>query len=228
MTVGGLDSQARRHVKLPTKSLVAADNPETAKVVPSINQPLPFIESRDADTHTIMKKPWAEGGPYWHVIRFEDHPLLPSKSPQDVPKIIKNGISDDGPMHPKSPHITAADGIMTVLHKMGKPDWMERLLDVEGTDHFSLIMAQPPYQDIYIKRSGRSVEVCSFFSTLTLFIIHDPVNRWDSGQKNIKSPTLPFASLSRHWASGHPSLSPCSVEEGGVQLQVRLVGLASP
>jgi hypothetical protein len=32
-----------------------------------------------------------KGGPYWHVIRFLDHPLLPSDTPPDVPKIIKHG-----------------------------------------------------------------------------------------------------------------------------------------
>jgi hypothetical protein len=32
-----------------------------------------------------------KGGPYWHVIRFLDHPLLPTNVRRDVPKIIKHG-----------------------------------------------------------------------------------------------------------------------------------------
>jgi hypothetical protein len=47
------------------------------------------------------------------------------------------GIDDDRPMHPKSPHPSAPDGIATLLHKMERQKWLKRFLDVEGTERFS-------------------------------------------------------------------------------------------
>ena len=71
------------------------------------------------------------------------------------------GIDDDGPMHPKSPHISAPDGVVTLLYKMGREDWMRRFLDVEGTHKFELVLRYDgPYEDFYVDRKGRDVEVC--------------------------------------------------------------------
>jgi hypothetical protein len=121
------------------------------------------------------------GGPYWHVIRFLDHPLLPANAGPDFPKIIKHGksprlrcgivtiifyligiiagINDDGPMHPKSPHVSAPDGAVTLMYKMGREKWLERFLDVSGTYSFKLVMKEEPWQDLYIQRDGYTAEV---------------------------------------------------------------------
>jgi len=109
-----------------------------------------------------------KGGPYWHVIRFLDHPLLPANAGPDVPKIIKHGINDDGPMHPKSPHVSAPDGAVTLMYKMGRDEWLQRFLDVNGTQRFKLVMKWEPWQDLYIQRDGRAVEIgfLSSYSTV--------------------------------------------------------------
>jgi hypothetical protein len=70
-------------------------------------------------------------------------------------------------MHPKSPHVSAPDGVATLLYKMGKVDWLERFLDVTGTKNFELTMATDPWGDLYIKREGRSVEVRPFLCYYT-------------------------------------------------------------
>ena len=72
----------------------------------------------------------------------------------DVP-----GISDDGPMHPKSPRVSAPDGVVTLLYKMGREDWLKRFLDVDAIQDFHLEMSDAPYQTLYIRRHGRDVEV---------------------------------------------------------------------
>lgn len=106
-------------------------------------------------------------GPYWHVVRFEDHPLCPANAPRDVPKIIKSGISDDGPKHPKCPQVSAADGAATLLHKMGRDDWLEKLLDWKGCDEFGLSMTHETLLQVYIERHETYVEVStSTFSDL--------------------------------------------------------------
>jgi hypothetical protein len=125
-----------------------------------------------------------KGGPYWHVIRFLDHRLLPANAGPDFPKIIKHGkalqgvlrdtlkvdndmagINDDGPMHPKSPHVSAPDGAVTLMYKMGREKWLERFLDVNGTRSFKLVMKRKkPWQDLYVQRDGYSVEVSFIYS----------------------------------------------------------------
>jgi hypothetical protein len=43
---------------------------------------------------------------------------------------------------------------------MGKEDWMKRFPDVEGTHKFNLVLRNPSFQDLYVYRQGRDVEVC--------------------------------------------------------------------
>jgi hypothetical protein len=62
-------------------------------------------------------------------------------------------------MHPLSPHVSAPDGIATLLYKMGREEWLKRFLDVEGTYKFELVMKKSGWQDLYVKRSGPNVEV---------------------------------------------------------------------
>lgn len=69
------------------------------------------------------------------------------------------GINDDGPMHPRSPRVSAPDGAVTLMYKMGRENWLERFLDVGGTRSFKLVMKEEPWQDLYIQRDGRAVEV---------------------------------------------------------------------
>ncbi|KAF7966530.1 hypothetical protein HWV62_38050 [Athelia sp. TMB] len=105
-------------------------------------------------------------GPFWHVIRFLDHPMLPANAGRDYPKIVKHGIDDDGPMHPKSPHASGPDGAATLLYKMGRENWLQRLLDVKGTETFSLEVGSPDscFQQLYVKRVGSNVEL-GFYSS---------------------------------------------------------------
>ncbi|KZP24764.1 hypothetical protein FIBSPDRAFT_950807 [Athelia psychrophila] len=105
-------------------------------------------------------------GPYWHVIRFLDHPLLPENTPRDVPKIIKHGISDDGPMHPSSPHVSGPDGVATLLYKMGREDWLQRFLDFKGTENFTLLVGNGVgiWKQLYVKRRGSNAEL-GFYSS---------------------------------------------------------------
>ena len=69
------------------------------------------------------------------------------------------GINDDGPMHPKSPHVSAPDGAVTLMYKLGRHKWLERFLDVNGTRSFKLVMKWEPWQDLYIQRYGPAGEV---------------------------------------------------------------------
>ena len=78
------------------------------------------------------------------------------------------GINDDGPMHPKSPHVSAPDGAVTLIYKRGREKWPERFLDVDGTLSFKLVMKNDPWQDLYIQRDGRAVEVSLLDSQPTL------------------------------------------------------------
>jgi hypothetical protein len=64
-------------------------------------------------------------------------------------------------MHPQSPQVSAPDGAVTLMHKMGREKWLERFLDVNGTRSFELVMKKEPYQDLCVKRDGRKVEVNS-------------------------------------------------------------------
>lgn len=64
-------------------------------------------------------------------------------------------------MHPKSPQVSASDGAVTLLYKMGKEDWLQRFLDVEGTEVFQLVM-QGSGQDLHIGRNRTEVEVRFF------------------------------------------------------------------
>ncbi|KAK0501356.1 hypothetical protein EDD18DRAFT_1278824 [Armillaria luteobubalina] len=94
------------------------------------------------------------------VVRFEDTELIPASSPEDYPKIIKSGIEDTG-QHPLSPAITGPSGIATVLYRIGRPELLERLLDVEGTHSFDFSMHfdSEIFLDSYVHRRGRMVEI---------------------------------------------------------------------
>lgn len=85
------------------------------------------------------------------------------------------GINDDGPMHPRSPRVSAPDGAVTLMYKMGRENWLERFLDVGGTRSFKLVMKEEPWQDLYIQRDGRAVEVgplCSTYSGNKYLLCH--------------------------------------------------------
>ena len=99
-----------------------------------------------------------------HQIRFLDTELLPASSPEDYPKIIKSGIDEEG-QHPKSPKITGPCGIATLLHRIGRPQLLDRLLDVEGTAEYDLRVrtGEKYIQDVYVQRRGKHVEVTSFY-----------------------------------------------------------------
>ncbi|KAK7038769.1 hypothetical protein VNI00_010654 [Paramarasmius palmivorus] len=95
------------------------------------------------------------------VVRFLDYPSLPTSAPEDYPKIIKSGISPDG-QHPKSPPIRGPDGIVTLLHRLGQPEAIDRLLDFEKTHEFKLRVHTDEkdwYKDVYVKRIGCNVEI---------------------------------------------------------------------
>ena len=62
-------------------------------------------------------------------------------------------------MHPKSPHVSAPDGAVTLMYMMGQEKWLKRFLDTEGTHEFTLKMRKKPWQDLYINRKGLDVEV---------------------------------------------------------------------
>jgi hypothetical protein len=109
-----------------------------------------------------------------HCFHQTPHPISPrsssmvnqSRSPFSFFYLsLLTGINDDGPMHPKSPHVSAPDGVATLMYKMGKEDWLKRFLDVKGTNSFELQMRQEPWQDIYIKRNGHDVEARVTFFT---------------------------------------------------------------
>jgi len=67
--------------------------------------------------------------------------------------------NDNGPMHPQSPYVSAPDGAVTLLYKMGRDKWLQRFLDVNGTRSFKLIMKFEPWEDLYIQRDGCDVEI---------------------------------------------------------------------
>ncbi|KAK0238941.1 hypothetical protein EDD85DRAFT_828515 [Armillaria nabsnona] len=94
------------------------------------------------------------------VVRFEDTELLPASSPEDYPKIIKSGIDEEG-QHHLSPAITGPSGIATLLYRLGRPELLERLFDVEGTHDFdfSMHINSKYIQDSYVRRRGRRVEI---------------------------------------------------------------------
>ena len=105
-----------------------------------------------------------------YQIRFLDTDLLPASSPEDCPKVIKSGI-DEG-QHHKSPKITGPNGIATLLHRVGRPQLLEHLLDVAGTKEYDIRVrtGQRALQYLYVKRRGVDVEVCNTLPTLPLFI----------------------------------------------------------
>ncbi|KIM45732.1 hypothetical protein M413DRAFT_24864 [Hebeloma cylindrosporum] len=94
------------------------------------------------------------------VIRFLDTDLLPVSSPEDYPKIIKSGI-DEECQHDKSPNITGPDGIATLLHRVGRPQLLERLLDVAGTQEYDprVCTGEKYLSDVYVTRRGLRVEI---------------------------------------------------------------------
>ncbi|KAF9468691.1 hypothetical protein BDZ94DRAFT_1246025 [Collybia nuda] len=47
---------------------------------------------------------------------------------------------------------------------MDREEWLKRFLDVEGTKEFSFKLEGKPWQDIYVERMGRDVEI-GFIST---------------------------------------------------------------
>jgi len=100
-----------------------------------------------------------------YQVRFLDTPLLPASSPEDYPKIIKSGIDEEG-QHHKSPKITGPSGIATLLHKIGRPQLLERLFDTEGTEEYDLrvFMNWKSFSDIYVQRRGRNVEVSNIIT----------------------------------------------------------------
>jgi len=94
-------------------------------------------------------------------VRFFDTPELPASAPDDYPKIIKSGIDEEG-QHPDSPPVTGASGIATLIHRIGRPQLLERLFDVQGTEEFDLRVRTDDefFDDVYVRRRGREVEVC--------------------------------------------------------------------
>jgi len=71
----------------------------------------------------------------------------------DYPKIIKY-------QHHKSPQITGPFGVVTLLHRIGRPQLLERLLDVDGTQEYNFrVHANEPFQDVYVIRQGLNVEI---------------------------------------------------------------------
>jgi hypothetical protein len=114
--------------------------------------------------------------------------LLPASSPEDYPKIIKSGIDEEG-QHPKSPAITGPCGIATLLHRIGRLQLLERLLDVEGTKEFDLRVrtGEEYLLDVYVQRRGNNVEVNKTFysraSAICLLLFTDRFHqqRWRMG-----------------------------------------------
>jgi len=98
--------------------------------------------------------------------------FLPASSPEDYPKIIKSGIDEEG-QHHKSPNITGPSGIATLLHRIGRQQLLERLLDTTGTEEYNLrvITGENYLKDIYVKRQGVHVEVSSL-TTIPFEYLH--------------------------------------------------------
>ncbi|EJD50858.1 hypothetical protein AURDEDRAFT_182207 [Auricularia subglabra TFB-10046 SS5] len=92
-------------------------------------------------------------------VRFLDTPLLPASSAEDFPKVISGGI-DEGGQHKNSPAITGPDGAVTLLHQLGRPELIERFLDVPGTMAFMVtVKGKTGFQDAFIKRMGTYLEI---------------------------------------------------------------------
>ena len=110
---------------------------------------------------------------YTYQVRFLDTDLLPASSPEDYPKVIKSGIDEEG-QHHKSPNITGPNGIATLLHRIGRPQLLERLFDVNGTKEYDLRVrtGQKYLSDLYVKRRGVDVEVCEASPTPPLWYLH--------------------------------------------------------
>ncbi|KZW03679.1 hypothetical protein EXIGLDRAFT_696024 [Exidia glandulosa HHB12029] len=93
------------------------------------------------------------------IVRFIDTTLLPASAPEDFPKIIHSGIDEEG-QDKKSPAITGPDGAVTLLHQLGRPELIERFLDIEGTMAFMLTThASGGFHNAYIKRMGAYLEI---------------------------------------------------------------------
>lgn len=94
------------------------------------------------------------------VVRFLDTELLPASAPEDYPKVIKSGIDEES-QHRKSPAITGPCGIATLLHRIGRPELLERLLDDAGTPEYYLrVYSDQNYiNDVYVIRRGYNVEI---------------------------------------------------------------------
>lgn len=73
---------------------------------------------------------------------------------------LKSGIDEEG-QHHKSPEITGPSGLATLLHRIGRKELLERLLDTDGTQDYNLrvITGQKGFSDLYVKRRGVHVEV---------------------------------------------------------------------
>ncbi|KAJ7740254.1 hypothetical protein DFH07DRAFT_839370 [Mycena maculata] len=93
------------------------------------------------------------------AVRFQDTAILPLSSPVDHPKVIESEV--DCNQHPKSPPVTGPDGVATLLHRLGQPGFLERLLDSEGTATFDFRMKpnSDKESDFYIRRNGNEVEI---------------------------------------------------------------------
>ncbi|EJD50857.1 hypothetical protein AURDEDRAFT_159998 [Auricularia subglabra TFB-10046 SS5] len=92
-------------------------------------------------------------------VRFLDTPLLPASAAEDFPKVIAGGIDEEG-QHKNSPAITGPDGAVTLLHQLGRPELIERFLDVEGTMAFMVkVKGQGGFHDAFIKRIGIFLEI---------------------------------------------------------------------
>lgn len=92
-------------------------------------------------------------------VRFMDTPLLPASATEDFPKVIAGGIDEEG-QHKNSPAITGPDGAVTLLHQLGRPELIQRFLDVEGTAAFMLTTEAPKnMHNAFIKRIGAYLEI---------------------------------------------------------------------
>jgi hypothetical protein len=70
----------------------------------------------------------------------------------------------------KSPNITGPDGIATLLHRIDRPQLLERFVDVAGTKEYDP-RVRPGFEhllDVYVKRRGANVEVCNALPTIAL------------------------------------------------------------
>ncbi|KAJ6583942.1 hypothetical protein DFH09DRAFT_911069, partial [Mycena vulgaris] len=107
-------------------------------------------------------------------VRFQDTLILPLSSPVDYPKIIKSGIDTTQP--PKLPAFTGPDGTATLMHQLGRPEVLKRLLDAEGTATFAFRMKanSEKESDVYIRREGLVVELGFLFRTPAKRFIDGP------------------------------------------------------